>query len=243
MALGLAGCLSVGVSAPATPTPPPAPGAPASRGTFPFAAPSPASPLTLAPTPRANKPGPPPGTALATPGPTPTVAPAVPPAEWQEVVLPPPPGSESIVPPGIAVPTVRLALPKTWSYTTQPGMYLVQPGPEPTAPALTISLAQPFANWGEPVPADMEGFVQTLAHGYSRAYGLPATRVERLPVDGREAVALYLPQGEACLELFVPLPGRYDVAYRFTFLRSLCRADGRLIETGQRLLESIRFAD
>lgn len=191
-------------------------------------------------TPADTKPGPPPGYVEPTPAPTPTVATALPPSEWQEILLPPPEGSAQIVPAGVPVPTVSIAIPKQWVFGNHPGSYLVgPPGPSPL-PMVVLGPSLPFAVGEEPIPQNLNEFTEALARIYPKRYGVSA-QAERIAVGGHEGVLLFPSQGEVCAELFVPLGGRYDVAYQFTFVSSLCETPGRLTETGQTILRSIQF--
>lgn len=208
------------------------------------AMPSPTPPqLTLTPTliPADTKPGPPPGYVEPTFVPTLTIT--LPSAtEWKEIVLPPPQESEQIVPTDVVLPTVSLSIPSQWTYTRRPGSYLLHPGPEPAPPILVLGLSLPFADWREPIPHDMEGFTQALVRVSQRAYGIADVRAERILVGGQEAVAIFFPEGEACMAIFVPVAGRYDVTYKFTFMRPLCGTNQDVLsETARFILQSVRF--
>jgi len=159
----------------------------------------------------------------------------------KEIKLPPPKGSEQIVPKDVSVPTIRLAIPAQWEYTLMPGLYLVAPGPE-SLPVLTLGPSLPFADQGEAIPQNTQGFVQALERVYQRTYGIAEVRGRRLLVGGQEGVAIFSPGSEVCVDIFVPLAGRYDVAYKFTFMRSLCDTNqNALTETGQLILQSVEF--
>ena len=206
-------------------------------------APSLTSTLTITVlTPAESKPGPPPGYVESTPIPTPTMITFPRHADWKEIRLPPPKGSERIVPKDVSVPTVRLAIPAQWQYTLMPGLYLVTPGPEISPPVLTLGPSLPFADQGETIPQNIQGFVQALERAYQRTYGIAEVRGQRLLVGGQEGVAIFSPGSEVCLDILVPLAGRYDVAYKFTFMRSFCDTNqDALTETGQLILQSVEF--
>jgi len=199
------------------------------------------SPPVLTPSlpPVGTKPGPPPGYVEPTLAPTPTVAAALPPSEWQEIVLPPPKGSEQIVPAGVPVPTVSIAIPKQWRFVNHPGVYLIGPGPSPL-PMVVLGPSLPFAAGEDPIPQSLNEFTEALVRIYPKRYGGSA-RAERIAVGEHEGVLLFPSQGEVCADLFIPLGGRYDVVYRFTFMPSLCDAPGRLTKTGQTILRSFHF--
>lgn len=201
------------------------------------------SPPTRTPTPTlaTSKPGPPPGYVEPTFPPTPTVAPFIPASEWREIALPPPKGSAQIVPANVSIPTVHLAIPEQWKVINHPGAYWVLPGPKPATPVLTFGPARPFEPWKEPTPHNMEEFTQSIVRMYERHYGVINVHAERTVVGGQESVVLFVPEGEVCVELFVPLDGGYDVTYEFSFTRALCDAEGTLTETGQFVLKSIEL--
>lgn len=192
--------------------------------------------------PAESKSGPPRGYVEPTPIPTPTMITMSRPADWKEIRLPPPKGSEQIMPKDVSAPTVRLAIPAQWQYTLMPGLYLVTPGPEASPPVLTLGPSLPFADQNETIPQNIQGFVQALERVYQRTHGIADARGRRLLVGGQEGVAIFSPGSEVCVDIFVPLAGRYDVAYKFTFMRSFCDTNqDALTETGQLILQSIKF--
>ena len=199
--------------------------------------------LTPAPTPAMSKPGPPPGYVEPAFPPTPTVAPFIPASEWREIALPPPKGTEQSIPVNVSVPTIHLAIPEQWRVVNHPGAYFVLTGPKPAPPVLTLAPARPFDDWKEPIPQNMDEFTQSIVRVYRYQYGGVDVHTERIVVGGRESVVLFVPEGEVCVELFVPLAGRYDIVYQFTFTRSLCGGGEALTETGHSILKSIRLLE
>lgn len=187
------------------------------------------------------KPGPPSATITPMLVSTPTVATLPPSAEWQEIVLPPPKGSEQIIPAGVTVPVVAMSIPEQWGYVNHPGSYLVGEG-SPPLPMVVLGPGQPFADGAGSIPQNMDEFADALVQMYMRNYGENA-RAERVTVGEREGVMLFPAQGEVCADLFIPLGGRYDVVYRFTLMQPLCSAPGQIGATGQAILDSVRFEE
>jgi len=169
------------------------------------------------------------------------VAPLIPASKWREIALPPPKGSEQIVPANVPVPTIHLAIPEQWKVVNHPGAYFVLPGPKPAPPVLILGPTLPFEDWKEPIPQNMEDFSRSIVRVYQRHYGVMNVHAERAVVGGQESVVLFVPEGEVCAELFAPLAERYDIVYQFTFTRSLCDEGGALTETGQSILKSIKL--
>ncbi len=209
----------------------------------PFLPTSHASPTSItATTPTETKPGPPPGYVEPSPEPTATTALSPSSIEWKTIELPPPKGSRQIVPSGVSLPNVSLTMPKRWSFVRHPGAYFIGPDPDRSPPVLVIGPSMPFANLGETAPKDMEGFAKSLAQLYKRFLNVPGAQTKRVDLDGGQGIAVFLPSGEACMELYVPLNGRFDVTYKLTFMHTLCTGTrGDLTDTGKTILKSLKL--
>jgi len=201
------------------------------------------SPIPItATTPTETKPGPPPSYVEPSPEPTATIPSNHSSIEWKTIELPPPKGSRQIVPSGVSLPRVSLNIPKRWSFVRHPGAYFVGPDPDRSPPVLILGPSMPFANWGEPAPKNMEEFERSLAQLYKRFLNVPGAQIRRIELDGCRGIAVFLPSGEACMELYVPLDGRFDVTYKLTFMHSLCtETRGDLTNTGKAILKSFRL--
>jgi len=200
---------------------------------------------TLAPlwTPAETKPGPPPGYEPPTPLPTPTLVSA--PVAWQEVLLPPPPGAEQIIPAHVQIPTIKISIPAEWQHARMPGAYFIGPSPAHSGPWLVIGLGTPFDDLRIKTPQNIDEFERALIQMYRAQYGpalVVSVQAHRMNVGGYEGVALVPSEGEVCMEVFVPISDRFDMVYRFVFMSVFCHENDKTLDRlGQNILKSVQF--
>jgi len=207
--------------------------------TQPAISPPTSSPTLIPPlTPAETKPGPPPGYEPPTPLPTPTLVST--PVAWQEVLLPPPPGAEQIIPTQVQIPNIKMGIPAKWKHNRMPGAYFI--GPLPSDPWFVISLSIPFTDLPIKTPQNIDEFERALIQMYQVQYNAVSVQAHRMNVGGYESVALVTSKGAVCMDVFVPISDRFDVVYRFEFMSVFCHENDKTFDKlGQNILRSVQF--